>query len=165
MSPLCNLWIITLGKTGDSMTRLRTAVVGVGHLGQHHARILAGLPDVELVGVVDSNPEQARAVADRLGTAALDHFEPLLGRVDAVSVVTPTIFHHQVASAFLNAGTPVTARYEWDFGTDAIPRTASTTGNRATASYTSTGSKVITVRVIQASGPSGDGTTSIVVKP
>jgi predicted dehydrogenase len=89
------------------MTRLRTAVIGVGHLGQHHARILAGLPDAELVGVVDANPEQARVVADRLGTAAFDHFEPLLGRVDAVSVVTPTIFHHQVAAAFLNAGVPV----------------------------------------------------------
>jgi len=89
------------------MTRLRMAVIGVGHLGQHHARILAGLPDVELVGVVDSNPEQARAVAERVGTTALEHFEPLVGRVDAVSVVTPTIFHHQVASAFLTAGVPV----------------------------------------------------------
>jgi predicted dehydrogenase len=89
------------------MTRLRMAVIGVGHLGQHHARILAGLPDVELVGVVDSNPDQARTIADRVGTTALDHFEPLLGRVDAVSVATPTIFHHQVASAFLNTGTPV----------------------------------------------------------
>jgi predicted dehydrogenase len=88
------------------MTRLRMAVIGVGHLGQHHARILAGLPDVELVGVVDSNPEQARAIAERVGTTALEHFEPLLGRVDAVSVVTPTIFHHHVAAAFLGAGTP-----------------------------------------------------------
>ena len=50
-----------LTKAGDGMTRLRMAVIGVGHLGQHHARILAGLPDVELVGVVDANPEQARA--------------------------------------------------------------------------------------------------------
>lgn len=89
------------------MTRLRTAVIGVGHLGQHHARILAGLPDVELVGVVDANPEQARTIAARLGTTAYDHFEPLVGRVDAVSVVTPTVHHHRVASAFLTAGVPV----------------------------------------------------------
>jgi predicted dehydrogenase len=89
------------------MTRLRMAVIGVGHLGQHHARILAGLPDVELVGVADASPEQARAVAGRLGTAAHDHFEPLLDRVDAVSVVTPTIYHHHVASAFLRRGVPV----------------------------------------------------------
>jgi len=89
------------------MTRLRTAVIGVGHLGQHHARILAGLPDVELIGVVDANPEQARLIADRLNTTPYDSFEPLLTRVDAVSVVTPTIHHHRVAAAFLKAGVPV----------------------------------------------------------
>ena len=89
------------------MTRLRMAVIGVGHLGQHHARILASLPDVELVGVADANPEQARAVAAKLGTAPFEHFEPLVGRVDAVSVVTPTIHHHAVASEFLGAGVPV----------------------------------------------------------
>ncbi len=88
------------------MTRLRMAVIGVGHLGQHHARILANLPDVDLVGVADANPDQARAVAAKLGTTAYEHFEPLIGRVDAVSVVTPTIHHHAVASAFLSAGVP-----------------------------------------------------------
>ena len=88
------------------MARVRMAVIGVGHLGQHHARILASLPDVELVGVVDSNPDQARAIATKLGSTAYDHFEPLVGRVDAVSVVTPTIHHHKVASAFLKAGVP-----------------------------------------------------------
>ena len=89
------------------MTRVRMAVIGVGHLGQHHARILAGLPDVELVGVADASFDQARAVADRLGTTAYDHFDPLLGAVDAVSVVTPTVHHHAVAAAFLRHGTPV----------------------------------------------------------
>jgi predicted dehydrogenase len=89
------------------MTRLRMAVIGVGHLGQHHARILANMPDVELVGVVDANPEQARTIAAKLGTAPYDHFDPLIARVDAVSVVTPTVHHHVVASAFLKAGVPV----------------------------------------------------------
>lgn len=83
------------------------AVIGVGHLGQHHARILASMPDVELVGVVDANPEQARAIAAKLGTTPFDRYEPLIGRVQAVSVVTPTIHHHAVAAAFLRAGTPV----------------------------------------------------------
>ena len=82
-------------------------MIGVGHLGQHHARILAGLPDVELIGVVDANPEQARLIAERLNTTPYDSFEPLLPRVDAVSVVTPTIHHHRVAAAFLRAGVPV----------------------------------------------------------
>ncbi len=89
------------------MTRLRMAVIGVGHLGQHHARILAGLPDVELVGVVDASLEQATAVATRLHTTPYTSYEPLLKAVDAVSVVTPTMHHHPVAAAFLTAGVPV----------------------------------------------------------
>ena len=48
------------------MSRLRVAVVGVGHLGKEHARILADLPDVELVGVADVNAEQSQTVARRL---------------------------------------------------------------------------------------------------
>jgi predicted dehydrogenase len=89
------------------MTRLRIAVVGVGHLGQHHARILAGFPDVELVGVADASSDRAVAIAQRCGTRAYDRFEPLLGQVDAVSVATPTSFHHQVAAEFLRRGVPV----------------------------------------------------------
>jgi predicted dehydrogenase len=81
-------------------------VIGVGHLGQHHARILADLPDVELVGVVDADLEQARTIAARLNTKPFDNFEPLIGEVDAVSVVTPTIHHHRVAAEFLGAGIP-----------------------------------------------------------
>ena len=88
------------------MSRLRMAVIGVGHLGQHHARILAGMPDVELVGVADANVEQAQTIAAKLGTTAFSHFRPLVNRVDAVSVVTPTIHHHEVAAAFLDAGVP-----------------------------------------------------------
>jgi predicted dehydrogenase len=52
------------------MMPMRVAVVGVGHLGQHHARVLAGLPEVQLVGVADSRIEQARLVAGRHGTEA-----------------------------------------------------------------------------------------------
>ncbi len=89
------------------MTRLRMAVVGVGHLGQHHARILNQFPDVELVGIVDANPDQAALIAQRIGTRAHDRFEPLLDQVEAVSVVTPTSFHHHVSSAFLRRGVPV----------------------------------------------------------
>lgn len=88
-------------------TRLRLAVIGVGHLGQHHARILSQFPDVDLVGVVDANPQQAAAVAQKLGTDPYTSHEPLLDRVDAVSVVTPTIYHHEVAAEFLRRAVPV----------------------------------------------------------
>ena len=89
------------------MSRLRMAVIGVGHLGKEHARILAGLREVELVGVADVNSEQAVAVAGRCGTRAFDRFEPLLGRVEAVTVVVPTVHHYAVARSFLERGVPV----------------------------------------------------------
>ncbi len=88
------------------MSRLRVAVVGVGHLGRHHARVLAGLADVELVGVADRRIEQARAVAEPLGTEATDDYRTLLDRVDAVSIAVPTTLHREVAGAFLKRGIP-----------------------------------------------------------
>jgi predicted dehydrogenase len=89
------------------MARLRMAVVGVGHLGKEHARIVAGLPDVELVGVVDVNRDQAQFVAGRLGVPAFTDFRPLLAQVDAASIVVPTTYHHAVGRAFLEHGIPV----------------------------------------------------------
>jgi predicted dehydrogenase len=84
--------------------QLRMAVVGVGHLGQHHARVLAGIPGVTLVGVVDARPEQARAVAERTGTRVWDDYRDLLDQVDGVSVAVPTCLHREVAGAFLARG-------------------------------------------------------------
>ena len=86
------------------MSRLRVAVVGVGHLGQNHARVLASLPGVELVGVADTRPEQARAVAEKYGTLAFADYRALLDSVDAVSVAVPTALHREVAGAFLERG-------------------------------------------------------------
>jgi predicted dehydrogenase len=86
------------------MSRLRVGVVGVGHLGQNHARVLAAIPGVELVGVVDTRIEQARAVAERTGTQALTDHRALLDRVDAVSIAVPTAAHRAVAGAFLERG-------------------------------------------------------------
>jgi predicted dehydrogenase len=89
------------------MTRLRLAVIGVGHLGKEHARILAGLPDVELVGVADVNALQAEAVALRCGTQAVADYRALLTQVDAAVVVVPTLYHHAVAAEFLRRSLPV----------------------------------------------------------
>ncbi len=77
------------------------AVIGVGHLGKEHARILAALPQVELVGVADVNHAQAQAVAERVGTLAFADFGPLLHLVDAACIVVPTCQHGAVASEFL----------------------------------------------------------------
>jgi predicted dehydrogenase len=86
------------------MKRLRMAVIGVGHLGKEHARILAGLPNVDLVGVADVNRDQAEAVARNLGTQAFGDFWPLLNLVDAASIAVPTTYHVAVAREFLRRG-------------------------------------------------------------
>ena len=89
------------------MDRLRLAVVGVGHLGQHHARILAAMPDVELVGVADIKADRARDVAATYETTPYTDAAALVGRVDGVCIATPTISHVDVALPFVEAGAAV----------------------------------------------------------
>jgi predicted dehydrogenase len=89
------------------MSRLRLGVVGVGHLGKEHARILSGMADVELVGVADANASQAELIAQRCNTRAFQDHRALLPLVDAAVVATPTVHHHAVASDFLARGVPV----------------------------------------------------------
>jgi predicted dehydrogenase len=89
------------------MEPLRLAVIGVGHLGKEHARILSTMPNVQLVGVADVNADQAEAVARRCGTKAFPDYNPLLTQVDAAVVVVPTVYHHGVATEFLSRGIPV----------------------------------------------------------
>lgn len=89
------------------MRSLRMAVIGVGALGQHHARILASLPGVSLAGVVDTRPDRASEVAARHGTSAFNDARDLLGLVDAVTVAVPTSAHVEVALPFLEQGTAV----------------------------------------------------------
>jgi predicted dehydrogenase len=86
---------------------LRAAVVGVGHLGRHHARILPTLPGVTLVAVADRVLERAQAAAAPVGAEAVQDARVLLGRVDAVVVAVPTVDHLAVARPFLEAGVPV----------------------------------------------------------
>lgn len=83
---------------------LRIAVVGVGHLGRHHARILAALPGVELVAVVDTNRARADEIAASVGTRALYDARDLPGAVDAVTVAVPTAWHLDIARPLLTAG-------------------------------------------------------------
>jgi predicted dehydrogenase len=89
------------------MNKIRVAVIGVGYLGRFHAQKYAQLPECELVGVVDGREEVRKAVAGEVGTQALADYRGLLGKVDAVSVVTPTPAHFEIADAFLAAGAHV----------------------------------------------------------
>jgi predicted dehydrogenase len=86
---------------------VRVAVIGVGHLGKHHARILSSMEDVQLAGVVDTHLGRAGDIASQYGTRpSLDAGE-LMGKVDAVTVAVPTAMHLDVARPFLLAGVPV----------------------------------------------------------
>lgn len=89
------------------MSKLRVAVVGVGHLGQHHARLLSAMDGVELVAVVDTKPDRAHEIAGKYHTTAYSHASELAGRVDAVSIATPTVTHVDIALPFVEAGVAV----------------------------------------------------------
>lgn len=84
--------------------KIKVAVIGVGHLGKYHARIYSGMPDVELVAVMDIDPVRSREVAGECGVQALHAIANLPDQVDAVSVVVPTRDHLSVARAFLARG-------------------------------------------------------------
>lgn len=86
---------------------VRVGVVGVGYLGRFHAQKYAMLPEAELVGVVDINPANAGQVAQTVQTEALTDYRRLFGRVDAVSIVTPTVSHYVIAREFLEQGVHV----------------------------------------------------------
>lgn len=89
------------------MSHLRLGVVGVGALGQHHARILSELDDVTLAGIADTRPSIADEVARRCGCPAFYHHRDLLGRIDAAVIAVPTSFHEPVAAEFLRRRIPV----------------------------------------------------------
>jgi predicted dehydrogenase len=89
------------------MQSLRTAVVGAGYLGRFHAQKYASEAGSNLVGVVDMRADAREPLARELGTTAYADHRELLGRVDAVSVVTTTPAHHAIARDFLEAGAHV----------------------------------------------------------
>ena len=83
--------------------KIRVGVVGVGYLGRFHALIYSRMPDVELVGVCDTDGERAASVAGEAGTAVLTP-DGLLEQADAVSIVVPTTAHLEIARPFLQRG-------------------------------------------------------------
>lgn len=80
---------------------LKCAVVGVGSLGQHHARLYAELPDCQLVGVMDQNPERANEIAKRFNCKVFNDLDEISASCDCASIVTPTDKHAQVALPLL----------------------------------------------------------------
>jgi predicted dehydrogenase len=89
------------------MKNIKVGVIGVGYLGRFHAQKYAALEGVSLVGVADVNLQQAQQVAGECGCQSFTDYNELLPAVDAVSIVVPTSYHHQVAGDCLNAGIDV----------------------------------------------------------
>lgn len=97
---------------------VKVGVIGVGYLGQHHARIYSEIEGAELVGIADIHREKADAIAGLYRCAAMYDFRDLFDGVDALSIVTPTTTHFQIALDCLKAGKdiliekPITATVE-----------------------------------------------------
>ena len=89
------------------MDKVRAAVIGAGYLGRFHAQKYTTLSTCVLQAVVDPQPEVAARVAAELGVPAVSDYRELLGKVDAVSIVTPTALHFEIARAFLDSGAHV----------------------------------------------------------
>ncbi len=86
------------------MNPVRVGVIGIGNMGWHHARVLSLMKDAELVGVADPDPGRGQLATQQLGCRWFADYEQLLPQVDAVCIAVPTLLHHPVGLACLQAG-------------------------------------------------------------
>ena len=86
---------------------IRVAVIGVGHVGQHHARIYRELPGVELAGIADVDPAKLQGLRESMGAPGVQDYRELFGQVDAVSIAVPTVLHAPIARDCLERGLDV----------------------------------------------------------
>ncbi|KEF41850.1 MAG: oxidoreductase [Cyanobium sp. CACIAM 14] len=89
------------------MNPVRVGVIGIGNMGWHHARVLSLLRDAELVGVADPDEPRGRLAVEQFGCRWFPSYEALLGEVEAVCIAVPTLLHHRVGMACLQAGAHV----------------------------------------------------------
>src|SRR6478609_7887582 len=89
------------------MKPLRVAVIGAGHLGRIHARLAAGLEEIELVAVADPVEAARESVAQEAKTRAVADYRELIGDIDAAIIATPTTYHHAVGMELLGCGLPL----------------------------------------------------------
>src|SRR5687768_10342607 len=89
-----------MSESGD----VRLAVVGVGHLGRHHARVAASLAGIRVVGVHDHHPGRAEEISREFSLPVLSDLAAVAGEAEAVVVATPTASHAEIAGFFLDRG-------------------------------------------------------------
>src|SRR3954465_3950903 len=96
---------LTMVQAVKTNAPLRIGVIGVGVMGSNHARVLAGISGIQLVGVADPDRRQRELVNRVLGCPAVDNYEALLELgVDAVTIAAPTHLHHEIALACIARG-------------------------------------------------------------
>lgn len=83
---------------------MKIGVIGVGHLGKIHLRCISEIAGYELTGLMDADIDRARQVSSEYDIPAFEEIEDLLDRVEAVSIVTPTISHYEIASLAIEKG-------------------------------------------------------------
>ena len=83
---------------------LKVGVVGVGHLGKHHARIFSQIDNCQLIGVYDKVPERAKEIASLYGVRSFDSYEEMLSKVDAIDIAATTTYHFDLAKPALERG-------------------------------------------------------------
>jgi len=82
--------------------KVKTAVVGVGNLGRHHARWYKSIEESELVGIYDRDQAKCRQIAEELGVTAFQSLSDIFGRAEVVSVAVPTSDHHEVGAPLIS---------------------------------------------------------------
>src|SRR5438093_1443803 len=83
---------------------LKVGVIGVGHLGRHHARIYAAMEGISLAGVCDINEERGRSIATEFKAAFYKDYREMIGRIDAASLAVPTVDHCAIGCDLLRQG-------------------------------------------------------------
>lgn len=78
---------------------VKIGVIGVGHLGSIHLRLLKEIPDYDVVGIYDADPARAQAIAADFGVPAFESLHALIDASEAVDIVTPTLSHYEIAKA------------------------------------------------------------------
>ncbi|QNI57248.1 NAD(P)-binding oxidoreductase [Synechococcus sp. BIOS-U3-1] len=91
----------------DAMVPVKVGVIGIGNMGWHHARVLSLLKDADLVGVADPEAQRGALATEQFGCRWFSDYRTMLKEVEAVCIAVPTLLHHSVGLACLEAGSHV----------------------------------------------------------
>ena len=93
--------------SADPIVPVKVGVIGIGNMGWHHARVLSLLRDADLIGVADPDPERGHLATEQFGCRWFADYREMLSEVEAVCIAVPTLLHHPVGLACLQAGVHV----------------------------------------------------------